>query len=257
MKLKLIIASLTLVTSVMVFIACSKQHDTLEVKNDNPVIQRFLDSKTFRNHQGFIESLGSISYGAIKELPITISAYEKASMFIMPVEKNGRRIGYVEIVDLKKEGFLPNGDSYGLNYVDMNAFDIGSKSGKVQMMDLNYDNYVHTTVQIRENKITSWESTGLSAAIALKYKHLNKGGETARTTVESIGNEKKINRAAIYTLCDTNHNNNISFGECYNCVRDAIEADGFSNWICDFPGIGWFSCWYSTTATCMVISARY
>lgn len=56
---------------------------------------------------------------------------------------------------------------------------------------------------------------------------------------------------------DTNKDGNVSFSECYKVVNDAIDADGFSSWVCDFPVLGWLSCWGSTTTACAVYSALH
>lgn len=62
---------------------------------------------------------------------------------------------------------------------------------------------------------------------------------------------------SIYTICDGNGDQNISFSECYKCVSDAIAADGFSTFICDIPILGWASCFVSKSATCIVLSSAY
>ena len=61
----------------------------------------------------------------------------------------------------------------------------------------------------------------------------------------------------IYSLCDSNSDQNISFSECYKCATDAISADGFSTFVCDIPILGWASCWVSKSATCVYLSSAY
>lgn len=238
--------------------ACSKKHE-LVPQNENPTVQTFLDSRTFANHRTFIESVGQIAYSKITEIPIKISDNETARGFVMQIENNGRLVGYVEIADLESTKFLPNEDRYAMNFVDLRNFDITTKSGKAQMVDLNYDNFVHSYMTVSNNRITSWASTGLSHELKLKYKDLRKSREATdeSAATRTHGGGTKAARKAIYALCDSNGNNDISFGECYKCAKDAIDSDGFSSFICDFPGIGWFSCWGSTSAACVIISARY
>jgi hypothetical protein len=59
--------------------------------------------------------------------------------------------------------------------------------------------------------------------------------------------------------CDGNGNGNgnVSFGECYSCINDAIDANPTSSFICDVPILGWIDCWASITVACIYISANY
>ena len=109
------------------------------------------------------------------------------------------------------------------------------------MVDLNFDNYMHSSIVVEKNKIKSWKSEGLSEKLSNKYKKFR--------------NPNIKNIFAKRHLCDANKNGDVSFSECYKCVADAIDADGFSSWVCDFPVAGWLSCWGSTTAACVYISA--
>lgn len=243
-----------------IFLACSKHHEPLIPKNENPLIQTLLESKSFSNHKSFIESKGTIAYFKIKEISVPLGNNETTTGFVIPVEREDNLVGYVEVIDLKNTKLLPNKDTYGMNFVDLNNFSMITKSGKVQMVDLNYDNFLHTNITVKDNKIISWKSSGLSKELLLKYRDLKKGQVVEfnkEIGTNSADLKTKVTKAAIYTLCDGNGNGNISFGECYKCAQDAIDANGTSSFICDFPGIGWFSCWGTTSAACLYISARY
>jgi hypothetical protein len=110
------------------------------------------------------------------------------------------------------------------------------------MVDLNFDSFIHSSITVEKNQIKSWKCDGLSEKLSKKYS-------TCRNPNKSIALAKKH-------LCDGNGNGDVSFSECYKCVTAAIDADGFSSWVCDFPVAGWLSCWGSTTATCVYISAN-
>ncbi|MCA6451190.1 MAG: hypothetical protein IM584_04230 [Chitinophagaceae bacterium] len=260
MKLKISMFVGILLTAAFIFIACSKQHELLIPKNENPLIQALLDSKSFANHKSYIESKGTIAYSKIKEISVPLGNNETATGFVIPVQRGSNLVGYVEIIDLKNTKLLPNKDTYGMNFVDLNDFSMTTKSGKVQMIDLNYDNFLHTNVIVENNKIISWKSVGLSKDLLLKYKDLKKGQVeefNKEIGTNSTDLKTKVVKAAIYTLCDSDGNSNISFGECYKCAQDAIDSNGTSSFICDFPGIGWFSCWGTSSAACLYISAKY
>ena len=54
---------------------------------------------------------------------------------------------------------------------------------------------------------------------------------------------------------DTNGNGDVTFFECYKTVNEAIDADGFSSWVCDFPVLGWLSCWGTVSTACAIYSS--
>jgi len=146
--------------------------------------------------------------------------------------KNGVQVAIIEAVDLETLGYLPQGDTYALNLIDCVDFDFNSKTGNVRMIDLNYNYFLHSNITIKNDVILEWE------AIALAYDD----------------NEKLKSPNGVYSLCDSNGNNNISFSECYKCGVDAISADGFSLLVC---AIASPHCLGSLAAACVYISIKY
>ncbi len=56
---------------------------------------------------------------------------------------------------------------------------------------------------------------------------------------------------------DSNGDGDVSFFECYRYVTKAIDDDGFSSWVCDFPVLGWLSCWGSVSTACVYYSSTH
>src|SRR5271170_7685189 len=172
---KLLVTSLSfLAISTIAFFACTKQNSSSNSQSDDHIVQSFLQSQTFSRHREFIETLGSISYKDIKAATLNVNDKDSFNVLNIPINKNGRKVGYIEVVDLKNTKYFPNNDTYALNYVDLKNFDTKSLTGNVEMIDLNYDNFVHSRISIENNNIIKWNSNGLSSELSLKYQTIKK-----------------------------------------------------------------------------------
>ncbi len=241
MKKTSLIYFVTLFGVAIIWFACSKKDQDIVDKSD-PAIEKFLESSSFLRVKSKITDYGSIYYnqiqsGIIKQGDIRISVIG------VPVFRNGRKIGIVEIVDLETDKFLPNGDSYAMNYQNLEDFNLKTLTGLIEMVDLNYSNAVHSRFAVENNRIKSFEHIQFPKELGEKYGR--------------IKNSNKIKTLVNTHACDGNGNGNVSFWECYGCITGAIEADGFSSWMCDVPVAGWMSCWATTSAACVYLSAKY
>jgi hypothetical protein len=223
--LSLIISILLLGSAI--FIACSKKDRVTIVENQDPVISSFLKSKTFLGSKDKIEIYGKISYNDIKSKLIS-NGSDQISVLEIPILKGGKKVGIVEVVDLKTTSFLPHGYSYALNFVNLVDFDLNTLTGNVEMIDLNYDNFSHSKIEISNNLIKSWKCQSPPVELIIKY--------------QSIRKSNKLKSLQSQNACDGNRNGNVSFMECYTCFSNAIDANGLSKFICDVPIVGWASC---------------
>lgn len=89
---------------------------TKSKKKQDPLASKFLESKTFLSHKDDIAKYGMISYSEIKSAVISIKN-EKITVLSIPVKDGNKTIGTLEVVDLKNTSYLPNGDTYALNYI--------------------------------------------------------------------------------------------------------------------------------------------
>lgn len=241
---KIIVSTLSiLILTVLVVISCNREGSTEEILN--PKIENLLNSKTLARHSSFINSFGDIKKDKIlyQEIIIENVSYD---YFNVPLYKNGEEIAYLEIAKIKNTQFLPNNDEYLINLVDKSKYDRINKIGKIEMYDVNYDNYKHSTIIAKNDKIVDWNSKGLSKNLRNKYSKI-------------INPKKRLNLAARH-LCDYNGNGNISFSECYSCIDNAIETNATSSTICwaaQFwgPRASW--CGVSVAVSCSIISSIY
>lgn len=241
------------VTAIIVFagtvLSCNKDmtNDELPIIKDVKV-NEFIHSVTFERHYVNIKSYGNIDFENIF-VDSMIVANKVVNYFVIPIMKNRNRAGFLEVIDMHGTTYLPNGDQYALNYVDWNNFNTETRTGSIKMIDMNYDNHIHSTMQIASNTITSRKFDGLSTELKIKYKDYKTPARETDIHLTELTDDTE--------QCDKNGNNNISFSECYKCLNDAIDKNGTSKFICDFPFIGWASCWISVSVSCLIIAAIY
>ena len=157
---KVIISTLSvLLLSVLVIVSCNRESSADEIVN--PKIEKLLNSNTFARHSSFINSFGSIQKDKIlyKEIIIENKSYD---YFNVPLYNNtGEEIAYLEIAQIHNTQFLPNKDEYVINLVDKSKYDRLNKVGKIEMYDINYDNYKHTSIIAKNDKIIDWNNARL------------------------------------------------------------------------------------------------
>lgn len=206
--------------------------------------ERFLNSDTFTRHKDFISKRGEMNLDEIQYQEITIEGISY-NFYVVSIIKNNSLVGKLEVLDLKDTKFLPNSDTYALNYADLSDYDMKSLTGSINLYDLNYDNFLHTRMKTEKGIYTLAEGNGLSQELLDKYSYLV--------------NPKKSNNLARRHLCDSNGNGNISFGECYGCITRAIHQNATSWAIChEYQAMGmpwWGSCGASTAISCAIISS--
>jgi hypothetical protein len=244
MKKVVISISALIIMISAVFFACSKNSSELDEIQD-PVVLKFLSSETFARFKNTIESKGKISY---KEIKSGILKYgnEEISVLGIPLFSKGKKVGIIEVIDLKSSEYLPNGDSYALNLVDMTNFNLQTSTGRISMYDLNYDCFLHSKFEVKNNLIKSFTSNDLPIPLLNKYKRGSR--------LKGAPSPDKDKHLPPF---DDNGNGDISFTECYKGINEAIDRDGFSSFVCDVPIAGWASCWASVSAACVYISAKY
>lgn len=245
--------------------SCSKSSS--EIINSNKIVQTFFESATFLRHKSDLENFGTIDYKNAATTKLAVNNNRDSfNLIFVPIMKNKTIIGTLQVVELGIGGILPNNDLYALNYMDAKEFNYSTLSGKLRMVDMNYDNYIHSNIVVENNQIKSWKATGLPQALSDKYPRssqkiatnsISSGSGTSNPT-SSLSKPK-----AIYGLCDSDHNSNISWSECVVCATNAIAADGFAVFVCGISSIGttwapwWGGCVVSVGAACVYVSARY
>lgn len=244
---------LTCLSLLYISIGCTKEDPTLPEKGISSEAKQLMASSTIYRNQIYLNAYGIIDYNQTTSQKIAISQGDTAIVILTPITKNDITVAVMESVKLTANK-LPHHDDYAINLVDFRKYNLKTQSGEIKMVDLNYDLYIHSIISVQSNRIKSWNSQGLSKELKTKYNHPEL--KISSKKVDSTNQPMKGN-GGIYSLCDKNGDQNISFSECYKCVSDAIATDGFSTFICDIPILGWASCWVSKSATCITLSSVY
>jgi len=238
---------------ISIITGCTKSEIALPLKEVSEDATQLMSSSTILRNQVYLNTYGIINYNESISKKLVISSGDTAILVVTPISKNGIIVAAIESIKLPKNK-LPHNDDYAINLVDLRKYNLKTQSGQIEMIDLNYDLYIHSIILVDANHIKSWDSKGLSLELEAKYN--SPEFKLTSRQINSTNQTLKEN-GGIYSLCDRNGDQNISYSECYKCVSDAIAADGFSTFICDIPILGWASCFVSKSATCIVLSSAY
>jgi hypothetical protein len=213
-------------------------------KISDPVVSKFLNSREFSVRKSLLEKFGRVDFDQTVLNYVAVENTNYATLLI-PITKGGRVVAQLQVVDLIAATYLPNEETYAMNLINLMDYSVSNGTGKVKMIDLNYENYEHSVIDFANNKVTAWKYNQLPEKLSLKYTNLRK-------TKTGLANAKGGG-----VSCDPNKDGNIGFFECTACVKDAIAQSPTSDFICDVPVAGWVGCFASVTAACIVISAVY
>lgn len=213
-------------------------------KVSNPVVSKFFHSPEFSVRKSFLEKLGKVDFDKTLVDYVTVENSNYTTLLI-PITSRGKVVAQLQVVDLVATAWLPNGETYAMNLINLVDYNTSTGTGRVKMIDLNYDNHEHSVIDFANNKVRMWTYNQLPEKLNLKYASLRK----SRT---SLANAKGGG-----VSCDPNKDGNIGFFECTACIKDAIAQNPTSDFICDVPVAGWVGCFASVTAACVVISAIY
>jgi hypothetical protein len=204
-------------------------------------------SNNFLSSKKFDTSKAKISYSE--------DGFKTPNIYLPLFNKSNMLIGSLEIV--KKETLklkLPNEGGYFIMYRDFTNFDFTSLSGKIAMYDNNYDNYLFNTINYSKGKSTSYLFVNCPTEILEKYDSI------------ITYNHNVLERNKYNGLCDTNHNGNLSFSECYSCFNGSCASNpecftlcyGIADtlgWVSPAPGIP--MCQASIGVACVYLAAVY
>lgn len=234
--------------------SCSKENElVIENSIQNKIVNEFINSNTFNRVKNKINSYGTISSQNVSIDSIIVKDKGTFHYFTIAIKQNNIIKATLYVAVLDNTSNLPYNDKYVMNLNDMTDFDINNLSGKVELYDLNYDNFNHTEVKINNNKIENitYHSPSvqfLNKFVSLKLKSNNILKNFSKSTFSKAS---KI-------PCDKNGNGNLGYFECYGCFKSAAEIeDSFGNWWCDVPVVGWGSCWASMSTSCAILASIY
>jgi len=149
---------------------------------------------------------------------------DKLNILNFKIVNDDKIAGYLQVIQ--------NGKTIFHQFISLSNYNIEKKSGEVICYDLK-SGLKAMTMYVENDKLIK------SAIGEIEY---NNDGTTTSSKRNPL---------------DTNGNGDVTFFECYKAVNEAIDADGFSSWVCDFPVLGWLSCWGSVSTACAIYSAGH
>ena len=179
--------------------------------------------------------------------------------------------------NLLNKGAIVDSDSFSLdtkifgdeklNIITYQVYDVNSKNllKGILQATINENSYLVTYASLEKYSYTS-NSGIITTFDILKNKELVEFNVDSNKLIDYkvINDDIKNNSNRLpgggsleVVPCDGNNNGDLSFGECYKCMTDAIASDGFNQFVCDFPLLGWFSCWGSKSIACAYLAANY
>lgn len=220
--------------------------------NEKILVNDFMKSKdytnnTFLNVKKFDITKAKISYSQ--------DNFKTPKIYLPLLNSSNVLIGSLEIVKkatLKLK--LPNDGNYFIMYKDFTNFDFKSLNGTISMYDNNYDNYLFNTIYYSKGNPTSHTFVKCPQEILQKYSDIITYNSNAITSNKFNG------------LCDSNHNGNVSFSECYFCFNGSCASNPDCYTLCygagdvlgwTISGAGFPLCQGSIGLACIYIAAVY
>ena len=185
------------------------------IQNDlafkNQIIQNFINSEDFtKSKYG--------NYPINKELTtFSILELEDKKIPVITVffgNGNENYLGYLQSFKLtekeSKKKALPNNRDYVMAYTDFSNFNMKTKTGKITVCDVNYDNSIFYSANFNNNTIEKTEFKRVDPKILRKYNYFD----------ESVFEAK-----AVPDSCSGGSDGDVSWGECRNCLSTICYQD--------------------------------
>jgi hypothetical protein len=147
------------------------------------------------------------------------------------IESNGKVVGVIEAIKAPDNGWLPQGENYFMLARDYREYDFNSKTGVIRYFDLNYKNHLGGVITVGQGKVQNWDTYDIPE--------------------ETLRENDNLRKKPHY--CDKNQSGNVTFVECYQCMKKACAGDDACDTICDILNIGGW-CSGSIASSCVIIS---
>ncbi len=192
--------------------------------DETRLIQEFENSTDF----SFLNQNPLVSRYELKEGGAYVKYEDQTSkpVIFVPMQFRDTKMlaGYFEAAKAKTSYTqIPNKGKYFVIWRDYSQFNFDAQAGTIDYYDANYDYYLSGTVHITPSGFTSWITYDMPEDIRRKYNHGISPGPD-KTLIEKTH------------PCDLDKNGDVTFGECYKCIRDACNSNPDCMAICDFFG---------------------
>jgi hypothetical protein len=146
-------------------------------------------------------------------------------------DNNGRVVGIIEAIKTPDDGWMPNRENYIALIRDYREYDFDTKTGVIRYYDLNYKNHLGGVITVAQGKVQNWDTYDIPQETLREYDSLRKKPH----------------------YCDKNQNGNVTFVECYKCMKNACDGHDECSTLCDLLGFGTY-CVGTIGASCAIIS---
>jgi hypothetical protein len=177
----------------------------------------------------------------------------KYTILNVVLEDNGKIMGVIHAISMlqfTKNKVLPNNNNYAMLYKDFSKFDFDRREGVLTINDLNYDNSEILKVEIGNEEFKRVERKRIDKKVLHKYGYISDQTLAMKFPPSCYGGD----------------NGNVSWGECYSCLRTVCAQDvqnngclesliltNYAGTLAGFGPIGDVG----IAAACVVISATY
>ena len=205
----------------------------------NDLINQFIYSRDFKSlfyENTIFNSFGTVNFNKslVETIVVDNKEYYILNIAICDDENIVGQVIGIQLSNCSQK--LNTGHTYGMIFRDLRDFSLDSKSGIVLDYDLNYDSYNCGYMIIEDNYIIDIKSFDMPYHIEEKYSF------------------KRMTYSKSVHPCDGNGNGDISFGECYSCLKEAIDSHGDTEFLCDAMDV-LFMCSSAVAASCLIISS--
>ena len=207
---------------------------------EEKIVTEFMNSKDFKENV----LIKNLNLTEIKKKVSYVNNDNSKPTITIGIFNKGILTGSIEAFKKQSEYLLPNGNSYFMVYREFSNVDIKSKSGKINLYDLNYNNHKFLELYYVNEQNT-------------KYTYIDKPKEILDQYQDIIDYNSRKHPA------DENNNGDISFSECYKYMNVACQTDAGCYTACygwgDVVGWVWYGfpmCQGAIGAACVFISIR-
>ena len=264
-KKKVFLSVCLFILATVVFIACQKNQtddSKLQIPNkissvEKKMLTEFLSSSeysrvalaTFKDFGKLDLTKSSIEYVENNQNKPVLNLVFMTSNIVQ---------GFLQVIPINKsiDNVLPNNEHYAMLLVDYKKYNTESKSGDIELVDLNYDNFTAASLKVNNSNIETLNGYDMPINIVTKYSSLKKKAD--------LGNPIYNNSLpSARHFCDRNGNGNVGFGECMSCMTSACNGSTTCAVFCaivNVAGIGTSTggqCTISMLAACAYIALAY
>jgi lipopolysaccharide export LptBFGC system permease protein LptF len=262
-KKKIFLSVCSFILATVVFIACQKnqaENSELQIPDkfssvEKKMITQFLNSSEYSR-------VAKATFKDFGKLDLTNSSIDyvennqnKPVLNLVFMSSNKVR-GFLQVIPIKKsiDNVLPNNEHYAMLLVNYKKYNTDSKTGDIELVDLNYDNFLAASLKVNNASIEEIKGNDMPTDILTKYSSLKKKAD--------LGNPI-YSLSSVVHPCDKNGNGNIGFGECMSCMTSACNGEPTCAVFCaivNVAGIGTSTggqCTISMLAACTYIAIAY